>query len=325
MSAIERLAIFCVLLAGTLLLSRTGVATAEVSASLCDVWPLAAGNEWYCESNFGTSEIQTFRLRIVEDLNINGFGVYKTIANAGGGMIGQGPDQVFYLVFVNGWLMGTPNAADLDALPEVSSGMRKVLPETLTPGEEYDSWLAGLCAGVDTPQPFMTLGASTDHALIIQTGPEFGVLQLNRGVGPVGIGGSALPGYHAIIVGGCGGQFDVSVEGLDTWYEAGATLKLGLRDLGAKSALTFQWLRNDVPIPGQTDSECVIEGVTEADAGRYRCTITEASKAFHTTDSVQVAIVAEGALPVAGLLGTSLLAAAILALGLRNTRRPALR
>jgi len=80
----------------------------------------------------------------------------------------------------------------------------------------------------------------------------------------------------------------IMVQPVDTEVELGGTLHLSVEVTGTEP-LAYQWYGNNVVIPTGNQAELEVQGVSEADAGYYRCRITNsAGGAFSVAVRVNV-------------------------------------
>jgi len=102
-------------------------------------------------------------------------------------------------------------------------------------------------------------------------------------------------------------------------YEEGSyvVLLVNVPDNGS-SSFTFTWTHNGAPL-AEDSNQLVFDEVAMADAGVYRCVVEDDWTSGEVAGSLQV--VAPGTLPVGGMLGLSLLAAACALGGARVLRR----
>lgn len=103
------------------------------------------------------------------------------------------------------------------------------------------------------------------------------------------------------------------------FVEEGAPLVLSI--VGFENAISYQWRKNGIDLPGENNATFVRSPVTVADAGEYRVLVETESKAFTLSDPIVVKIVAPGSLPVAGGLGLALLSGLVGLAGASMVRR----
>jgi hypothetical protein len=104
------------------------------------------------------------------------------------------------------------------------------------------------------------------------------------------------------------------------WREEGAPLAFNVTVRGATGLVTYQWSKDGVDIPGVVDPAFGIAWPLQRDSGHYRCTVMDESKGITWVD-IDVLIVPEGGLPVAGLVGLGALLMALLGGGAAVVRR----
>lgn len=153
-------------------------------ASLCDLWPLAVGNQWLWVSPlWPIPDSPTVSLVVTDAFVVHGFQVWQTQTE-----VQQfGPTFTGYLVFADGWLRFTKELTDLDALPTVAPGMKRVLPETLVSGESVETESGALFGMPDSPVTLLFWKSGYDSWGFVQPGSGF--FELERGVGPRSIVG----------------------------------------------------------------------------------------------------------------------------------------
>lgn len=83
------------------------------------------------------------------------------------------------------------------------------------------------------------------------------------------------------------------------WKEEGEAVELSVGVEQAEGTVTYEWLKDGVPISGATANTFNIASLTEADAGWYTCRVTDESKAVYETPPVLIEVFAAGSLPVA--------------------------
>ncbi len=83
-------------------------------------------------------------------------------------------------------------------------------------------------------------------------------------------------------------------------------------------APTFEWYKDDVLIIGATSDTYLIPAATFSDSGMYKLIVTDASKAVMESAPCEVLVLAEGSLPVSGILAVSVIALLLSVAGVRR-------
>jgi hypothetical protein len=84
------------------------------------------------------------------------------------------------------------------------------------------------------------------------------------------------------------------------WKEIGQPLSLRVRVAGTIGAVSYQWIKNDVELPGAVSSELHFDALALDDTGWYSCRVTDGAKSVHTSGPVFVKVFSSGTLPVGG-------------------------
>ena len=266
-----------------------GGAGEPMEASLCDVWPLAAGNVWvFSDGSF---------FRVIAQEDRNGYTAWRMMSYVHGFV---DISSLAYWVRVDGWLYQTTNAADLDALPEIVGSMRRVLPEVFRDGETFT-----LQAFFGLSQPLDLTPVVSDEGVRFYSAGEETFYPLTRGVGP------CIPS-QATIVGTCSNlpQITISVSP-SQWVETGRAVRLTVPE---SSGLDFQWYKNGVPIQDASTNAYAISEAELEDSADYKCRISDTAKTSYDTRTVTLTVFPEGSLPLAGTAGLAALAFALVAM-----------
>jgi hypothetical protein len=210
-------------------------------------------------------------------------------------------------VFIDGWLYQTTDAADLGALPEIVGRMHRFLPEVFRDGETFTCE-----AFFESGPPFDLTPVVSDEGVRFYSAGREAFFPLTRGIGP------CIPS-QANIVGTCSTLRQTTISlSPSQWVEVGKPLLL---TVSASSGSDFQWYKGGVPIPGATTSIYRIESAELEDSGNYRCRISDGPDAYPYTNTARVTVVAEGSLPVGGVLGAAVLASLLSLAAVRSVLR----
>jgi len=106
------------------------------------------------------------------------------------------------------------------------------------------------------------------------------------------------------------GNGEISEPPCGGWFEVGDPLELCVGVSGMMGALSYQWLKDDEALPGETDACYIVDAVALADDGWYVCRVSDGGKTVYETDPVHVEVFAVGSLPAAAACGLALLVAA---------------
>lgn len=295
--------------------------------AFCDFWPIALGNNWHYVG--GT------RLRFTDQLLVNGFDVWEVTTD---GFMGITGPLVGYWVFVDGWLYGTSDPADLELLPDLGPGMQAQFPEWFTPGEPFvlpslGMTVTPLAGALSDFLPAIGLTVDDfplgDHpdtlALLFETGAP--VIILGRDLGPLFVFASDVL-ESATVLAGCedtgesGFAFTELPQG--GWMEEGDQLSLTVGVAETVGPVSYQWVKDGAVVPAQTFATYMIDTLTLDDEGWYSVRVTDGSKAlFVATDPVEVAVFPAGSLPTAGIAGLCILGIACAAAARMVDRRGA--
>ena len=90
---------------------------------------------------------------------------------------------------------------------------------------------------------------------------------------------------------------------------------------GLTGQVTYQWRKNGAIINGATLASLTLGPLSLADEGAYYCAVNDQSKALFESARAYIQVFAVGSLPVAGLAGLTLLAAACAIAGAARLRR----
>ena len=289
----------------------------DEQVSLCDYWPLALGNTW----NF----VEGSRLEITDRFVVKGYDIWE-VTSGGLGIVGPG---VGYWVFVDGWLYGTTDRADLELLPEIAAGMQPQFPECFALGEPFVVPSFGMTVtpvggplSVFLPALGLTLedfplGEESDTiSLSLETGGSF--LILGRDLGPLFVFASSIL-ESATIVGGCDdgdeGEFEFTEIPRGSWMEEGDRLILSVGVAGTVGEVSYQWKKDGVYLHGETFDTYTTDAVTPDDEGWYGVRVSDETKGVLETDPVLVRVFAAGSLPVTETAGLCILALACITAG----------
>ena len=283
----------------------TAFGTAEpMTASFCDMWPLAVGNKWY-EGRNGFAGDDTLIREVEGQETHNGYTVWRILYTR---RYPSGETfSYMYLIFVNGWVYLGSEEADLDALPQIGEGMHLYLPEVLQDGQTYTREVAS------TPVPVTVVFRSADIVeLVVES---FLVERFIRGQGPAQID-FGYPNYLSVfmIVGTCSGLYETQISGLQ-WVEAGQTARLAVP---ASSGPGFQWYKDGASIENASASTYLKAEAAFEDSGSYTCRIADGAKAFHDTKPILMEVFPEGSLPVSGLVSCAMMCLGCLVAGWRR-------
>ncbi|HOV74529.1 MAG TPA: hypothetical protein PK967_11215 [Candidatus Hydrogenedentes bacterium] len=302
--------------ASFVLLAGTGAAAPEkenarTEASFCDYWPLAVGNEWtWCEGCQTNHEMR-YRIAITDRFVANGFYVWELTCRKFGGWV---DDQwKAYLTFVGDGVYVTPEKTDTQALPTISGAFYFFMPRTIVDGTPFTLRLDLFYQNQASPLVVTPLVSYETVKF------NFNIITLIRAQG---VQWTLMWNETPLIVGGCGGIYDVSIRPGKTWCEEGERLDLALDGTDGVSGVTYQWLKDGVPLPSGTGPVYSVEMLGEGHAGAYSCLIEETSKALHETNRVQIKVFPAGSLPVSGIMGILVLAAGCTIGACRCLRRP---
>ena len=108
-------------------------------------------------------------------------------------------------------------------------------------------------------------------------------------------------------------EFSVTPEG--GWFEEGDSLSLAVEVRGAIGNVTYQWYNDASPLVDETQAAFAIASLALDDSGSYYCEASDESKATIATAPVPVLLFLAGSLPVVGLVGLGLVAAACICAG----------
>ena len=107
-------------------------------------------------------------------------------------------------------------------------------------------------------------------------------------------------------------------------YEVGQTLRLTARVSGAGENVTYEWQKDGVPLAAADSDTLTVTNLQFADAGEYRCVITDTAKESIITPAALVRVAAPNSVSVSGpILMVSLLLLFALAGAVALRRFPA--
>jgi hypothetical protein len=100
------------------------------------------------------------------------------------------------------------------------------------------------------------------------------------------------------------------------WYQVGERIEMRVAALGTFGTVRYQWLQDDVAIPGSTTSTYVIDPAALYDTDNYRCVLTDDSGVGgYDSPTAHIDVYPEGALPTTGIIGLAIVAVACIIAG----------
>lgn len=106
----------------------------RVDLRLTEYWPLVRDNEWH---NATVIYDGGHGIYIVDRLSINGFDIAVVRESYGGSRFGSASSHTSYYAYINGTLYSTSARANLERLPDVSSGFYVEWPEIIQIGRPF--------------------------------------------------------------------------------------------------------------------------------------------------------------------------------------------
>jgi len=173
-------------------------------------------------------------------------------------------------------------------------------PATFNGGSSLSHWAQNIPGGA-VMRPFLPTGENFRAYAPV----EVGALR------DLGYSNAAIPGSNVVVP-------PAYVTG-PSLIEEGNTLRLGLSIMGF-TVSDYQWFKDDVALPGETNPVLEIENVGMADSGFYKLAFSGAlNKASSETLPHSVTVVPVGTLPLHG--GLAALAAGLALAGILFTRQ----
>jgi len=101
--------------------------------------------------------------------------------------------------------------------------------------------------------------------------------------------------------------FQFRKEPFSQWKTVGSSLTLEVEVSGAVGEVSYQWVKDGTPLPGQTNNTYTMSPIAHEDEGWYTCLANDASKKQIQTTPAFIDVVDPEDIPSTGTIGLSLL------------------